>query len=128
MENIQEIRRQNLDRLIGNPGQRGRIAEWAQEFDLSEAYVSQILNGHRKMGEKSARNFEKKIGLEPGKLDEPPQGRNEIREKMAPYLSGDITPDEVALVQKYRDSSPALREAALRFFGILEEKQPKKRP
>ena len=37
---------------------------------LNESYVSQILNGHRPFGEKSARNMEKRAGLPPGYFDQ----------------------------------------------------------
>ncbi len=39
------------------------------EKPINATYISQILNGHRKFGEKSARNLESKIGLTPNYFD-----------------------------------------------------------
>lgn len=39
------------------------------EKPINAAYISQILTGHRKLGEKSARNLESKIGLKENYLD-----------------------------------------------------------
>ncbi len=48
----------------------GTQAEFARKYGLDASYISQILSGHRGFGERSARNFEKKIGLPHGYLDE----------------------------------------------------------
>nr|WP_256217517.1 S24 family peptidase [Pseudomonas sp. NBRC 111119] len=46
--------------------------EFAEAHDLDASYLSQLLNGHRKLGEKAARNLEVKIGLAAGMLTSPP--------------------------------------------------------
>lgn len=38
------------------------LVSFARHYDLDTAYLSQLLNGHRNIGEKAARNLEKKIG------------------------------------------------------------------
>jgi len=45
------------------------IAEFARRYDLDATYMSQLLNGHRSMGEKTARNLEQKLGLARGAFD-----------------------------------------------------------
>lgn len=65
MEDLQQIRRQNLLALIGN----NTMAEYAREHDLDASYLSQIKNGSRGFGEKAARKMEEKIGLPKYALD-----------------------------------------------------------
>lgn len=65
--NITELRKAALARLIG--GKKNK--EFADMYELDASYISQILNGHRPMGEKAARNLEVKIGLKAGTLVSP---------------------------------------------------------
>lgn len=44
--------------------------DFANEYGLDASYLSQILNGHRNLGEKAAANLERKIGLAPGSLSQ----------------------------------------------------------
>jgi SOS-response transcriptional repressor LexA len=70
MTYAQQRRINALRRLVNEHGSQ---AEFARKFGLDASYISQILSGHRGFGERSARNFESKIGLPPGSLD---KGRN----------------------------------------------------
>lgn len=63
-----KIRRDNLDALIGFPGKHGRISEFARKYDLDPTYLGQLLNGHRNIGEKSARKLEEKLDIPPYSL------------------------------------------------------------
>lgn len=56
-----------LKQLIGD----ATLKEFAEAHDLDSSYLSQILNGHRNLGEKAARNMEEKIGCIPGTLVAP---------------------------------------------------------
>jgi phage repressor protein C with HTH and peptisase S24 domain len=47
----------------------GKIVEFARKFDLDASYISQLLNGHRGFGERSARKIEQKMGLPEGYFD-----------------------------------------------------------
>lgn len=67
--NINELRVEALRRLIGNL----KAKEFADKYDLDASYISQLLNGHRPMGEKAARTLEQKIGLAEGALVMPAQ-------------------------------------------------------
>ena len=64
---ITEIRRANLKRLVdASSNQR----EFADKAGLAPAYVSQMVNGTRNIGEKTARKIEAAIGLDAGRLDD----------------------------------------------------------
>ncbi|MDL2200848.1 S24 family peptidase [Halopseudomonas aestusnigri] len=59
---MKERRKRTLAKLIGDM----RTKDFAEQYDLDASYLSQILNGHRGMGEKAARTMEIKIGLPEG--------------------------------------------------------------
>ena len=61
---INERRIASLRTIMGNLSQK----EFAEAHDLDASYLSQLLNGHRKLGEKAALNLELKIGLVAGTL------------------------------------------------------------
>lgn len=65
---INERRIAALRKIMGKLSQK----EFAEAHDLDASYLSQLLNGHRKMGEKAALNLELKIGLTTGTLTSPP--------------------------------------------------------
>lgn len=48
-----------------------KLTEFADIHGLDSSYLSQILNGHRSLGEKAARKMEAQIGIEAGSLDIP---------------------------------------------------------
>ncbi|WP_249675460.1 hypothetical protein [Pseudomonas abieticivorans] len=64
---IKTLRVDALRRVIGPLSQK----EFADQHDLDASYLSQILNGHRSLGEKAALSLEQKIGLLPGVLVHP---------------------------------------------------------
>lgn len=66
---INERRIASLRTIMGTLSQK----EFAEAHDLDASYLSQLLNGHRKLGEKAALNLELKIGLAAGTLTSPPQ-------------------------------------------------------
>ncbi|AXM95609.1 S24 family peptidase [Pseudomonas plecoglossicida] len=65
---INERRIASLRTIMGALSQK----EFAEAHDLDASYLSQLLNGHRKLGEKAALNLELKIGLAAGTLTSPP--------------------------------------------------------
>lgn len=64
---MNERRIEALRRIMGDMTQK----DFAERFDLNASHLSQLLNGHRPLGEKAADNLEKKIGLPPGTLVAP---------------------------------------------------------
>lgn len=64
---INEKRIASLRTIMGTLSQK----EFAEAHDLDASYLSQLLNGHRKLGEKAALNLELKIGLAAGTLTSP---------------------------------------------------------
>ena len=47
------------------------VAAFARHYELDSTYLSQLLNGHRNLGEKAARNLEAKLGWAPHTMDRP---------------------------------------------------------
>jgi phage repressor protein C with HTH and peptisase S24 domain len=64
---IKKMRIQALRNLMGHRTQK----EFAELYNLDASYLSQLLNGHRSLGEKAAANLEAKIGLAAGTLTAP---------------------------------------------------------
>lgn len=101
---IKTLRVEALRRVIGSLTQK----EFAEHHDLDASYLSQILNGHRGLGEKAALSLEQKIGLQPGTLVNPNgQGRNLIegdvvREVPPVYeaLQSQASPRSIAVIEK----------------------------
>lgn len=69
-----ELRKRRLQILVD---QAGGPSQFAKKFSranadkpIDETYVSQILNSHRKFGEKAARNMERRAGLPPEFFDQ----------------------------------------------------------
>lgn len=71
---IVRIRIENLKRLASR---YPRTADFVREFGLDSSYISQLLNGHRSFGEKSARKMEQQIGLQPMELDRHSEGETD---------------------------------------------------
>ncbi|MGF6595104.1 S24 family peptidase [Pseudomonas sp. 2835] len=66
--------------------------DFANQHGLDASYLSQILNGHRNLGEKAAANLEEKIGLPSGTLVNPV-----APEKNAPPKAGLSAIDQLKL-------------------------------
>lgn len=69
---INQLRIKALRLAMGQDSQK----DFANKYGLDASYLSQLLNGHRKLGEKAALTLEDKIGLPGGSLLSPPQGDN----------------------------------------------------
>ncbi|MFN5746610.1 MAG: LexA family protein [Methylococcaceae bacterium] len=66
--NINAIRLNALRREISH---FPTLAAFARHYSLDSTYISQLLNGHRNLGEKAARNLEVKLGRPTGSMDRP---------------------------------------------------------
>jgi phage repressor protein C with HTH and peptisase S24 domain len=64
---IKQIRVKALKAVMAGASQK----DFANQHGLDASYLSQILNGHRNLGEKAAANLEEKIGLPSGSLVSP---------------------------------------------------------
>lgn len=94
--------------------------DFANQFGLDASYLSQLLNGHRKLGEKAAATLEGKIDLPAGTLVSP--DTNDLLEGAAPKT--------VALVDTKRVMEslgfitiPHLNVAASMGHGLVPENQ-----
>lgn len=64
---IHKQRAAALKAIIGNQ----TLKDFAEKHDLDASYLSQVLNGHRNLGERAAANMEAKIGLPARSLTAP---------------------------------------------------------
>ena len=64
--NIQTLR---LTALRTEIGKFPSLAAFARHYGLDKTYISQLINGHRNLGEKAARNLETKLGWPPLTMD-----------------------------------------------------------
>jgi phage repressor protein C with HTH and peptisase S24 domain len=65
---IQKIRRDNLNRLLGREASQAALG---RKLAMAPAYVHQLLKGHRGIGEDVARKIEQHAGLPNGWMDQP---------------------------------------------------------
>lgn len=65
---IYETRIKNLREIIGD----NQLKDFADAFELDASYLSQLLNGHRRMGERAAMSLEHKLGVMAGTLGSAP--------------------------------------------------------
>lgn len=83
------------------------LKEFAEAHDLDASYLSQLLNGHRRLGEKAAAKMEAQIGLPAGHLLFPAgsEGDASSRAKAEQVFRavGATSPEE-ALLQKLREA------------------------
>ena len=85
------MRIENLKALVKK---EGGAASLARRFDVDASYISQLINGHRGFGEKSARSIEEKLKLKSGWLDNNGEGDNYGKEIAAIYTE---LPDDMKL-------------------------------
>lgn len=76
---MNDIRKANLIQLIGD----STVAEFARTHDVSQQYLTLVLNDHRNIGEKFARKIEKNASLPPGYLDITTARQSPVKETVA---------------------------------------------
>lgn len=90
--------------------------DFANQHGLDASYLSQILNGHRNLGEKAAANLEDKIGLPKGSLVSPP-----APEEQAPITPAASATEQLKLaLAKVKGLSD---EARNRLLAVADEPQ-----
>jgi len=104
---IKEIRRTNLRTYIKQfAGDNQR--KFADQYDLNAAHISQMVTGHREVGDKIARKLERALKLTFGQMDHTPS---------------ELSPDEWALIRHYRSASPSHRMATQNFLRATPEQR-----
>jgi transcriptional regulator with XRE-family HTH domain len=116
--NMNETRKANLRRIISKATPSGQVADFARKYSLDPSYISQLLNEHRNIGEKSARNIEAKLGLELLDLDKPIGDQDSL--EAATALAMQAGPEVLKLLEHYMKAPPELRAGALRLLGVPE--------
>ena len=105
MQEIREIRRDNLIRLLSNHKSQRQFAE---SVGLVPSLVSQLVNGTRSMGEDVARRIEQALGLSAGFMSVAPVApvaRPTIDEALQ-----NLPSDELKLLTNYRRISSRRKE------------------
>ncbi|RMR02567.1 putative phage repressor [Pseudomonas savastanoi pv. glycinea] len=94
--------------------------DFANQFGLDASYLSQLLNGHRKLGEKAATTLEGKIDLPAGTLVSP--DTNDLLEGAAPKT---VAPVDTKRVMESLGfiTIPHLNVAASMGHGLVPENQ-----
>lgn len=96
---IKSVRRDSLQRLV-DARAAGNKAEFGRKYGIDPTYISQLLTGHRAMGEKAARKLEGLIGLESGYLDNPLNAGRTL-EQAVPHIGSSVRAyDEIEELDK----------------------------
>ncbi|HVT36717.1 MAG TPA: S24 family peptidase [Nevskiaceae bacterium] len=84
MPTVRDYRRANLASLIAQAGTQARLAD---QTGLARAFVSQVMIRNRELGDRAARQIERRMGLPHGALDLPAMTSPvmEVREPAAHY-------------------------------------------
>lgn len=115
--NINEIRRANLIRLIGNAHERGAPSQFAKKYNLPPDQVRHILTGYRSMGEKLARKFEEAMGLPAGELDK--DLSDSVASEAATYLANNLGSEALDVINTFRELDPEKRKIVAQMIRSL---------
>lgn len=85
---MSQLRIAALRQIMGEMSQK----DFADKYDLNASHLSQLLTGHRALGERAARNLEEKIGIAPGTL-------------VSPGLSPDHAPTAIQVQEEVKSYS-----------------------
>lgn len=111
---IFELRRENLSKIIDHwiASKRFETGKaMCEHFDVEPAYIAQLLNSKRQIGEKSARALEQKLGLEPFRLDQEKLAMVEVQEQKTTCFDMHIVDAELFQLKP--------RQVDLNTFGFL---------
>lgn len=124
MKHVKDVRRENLQRLLTGYRSQRQFAEGA---GLAAAYVSQMVNGTREMGEDVARRIERALGLSPGWMDADHDSPPDDAQIVVQQLLEQLPADQLKLLMDYRRLSPRhqeiLREIAAAYSKLEQNQQ-----
>jgi transcriptional regulator with XRE-family HTH domain len=103
---VTEFRRAHLVLMIHKAG---KAQDFAEEVGLGPSYVSQLVNGNREVGHKTARKIEMKMGLPKGAMDLPPDGSTD---EMLVALFHTMSEDKI--LSAFSTAMPHLSQDGLR--------------
>jgi len=102
-------RRKNLQRIVKETFE-GNVAACARALARSEAYVWQLINSYRPMGERITRYIEERLDLIPGTLDADPKKAFQVTTQLRAQLGGTLTKNFVLCpMVKWEDVRKRLR-------------------
>ncbi len=70
MENLKEVRRQNLNLVLTSLGGHGAQKKLSEKSGIYYTYISNLRQGHKEMGEEIARKIEAAMSLSSGWMDQ----------------------------------------------------------
>lgn len=112
---IKQLRIKALRHSMGAMSQK----DFANQHGLDASYLSQLLNGHRNLGERAAASLEAKIGLPPGSLVAPsPDSGGENEHEPLPQLHKKQLMETLGFI-----TIPHLNVAASMGHGSIPEHQ-----
>lgn len=121
--NESESRKENLKRLIENQFEGSQV-KFADTVGMAPSYISQMINGYRNIGEKTARKIEAAANLPNGWLDHDntrsitngnalltsSQARTLIETIQEMDAAGEMTPEELESLNTYLMSRRKTKE------------------
>lgn len=120
-----EIRAANLARYI-KERTAGNKAAFSRQFDMNPAHISQLLTRHRDIGDKLAREIERKLNLQRGQMDRLPDsatGRGPLVANESPEVQrlilafGWLTKEQQAALLSDLESKAETNKAISRQLG-----------
>jgi transcriptional regulator with XRE-family HTH domain len=118
MTDKQKNRLNNLKRLVK---QFDSIASFSRNYDLDPSYISQLLNGHRNVGEKAAMKLEAKLGRPHGWLDlEPGEEGSQALSPLLPEIAF-LTPRQRVLLGHFEGLTEAQQDEVIRLIQKQEQ-------
>lgn len=109
---INQIRVEALKAVMAGASQK----DFANQYGLDASYLSQILNGHRNLGEKAAANLEDKIGLTAGALVSPPRREDQADASTPVNSAADLVRQMLA-----KQGKSLTEQARRRLLAVAEE-------
>ena len=94
MENLKEVRRQNLNLVLTSLGGHGAQKKLSEKSGIYYTYISNLRQGHKEMGEEIARKIEAAMSLSPGWMD---QSHSSVQDEQGTDAK---TPEDVAMDQR----------------------------
>ena len=96
MNNLKEVRRQNLDLVLASLGGHGAQKKLSEKSGIYHSHISNLHLGYKEMGEEIARKIEAAMCLSSGWLDQPHSG---IQDELCTYAKT-ATLEEFAMEQR----------------------------
>ena len=119
---VQEIRRQNIEKLINREGGQTKVAD---KYGCTSGNISQWVTKKRTISEKTARKIEIKLGFPPMSFDRPFLADCSIRESDTPPVDLDFSQSPAIRRLAEAVSTGALAEEDAEALEVIAERMKK---